>query len=287
MDDLTIGAGALQATVKAAGAELCSLRDAAGRELLWQAGPAWPRHAPVLFPIVGRLTDDRLRHGDASFHMGQHGFARDQDFAWMTHDAASCRLALTDSAATRAMYPFAFRLELAYAIAGDTLHINYVLTNPATTPLPASLGAHPAFAWPLAPGIPKEAHRIIFAADEPDPIVQLTGGLLQTTTTPTPVHGRTLALSEPLFANDALIFRSLHSTALVYEAPGGPRLTIGWEGFPQLGLWSRPPADFVCIEPWHGYASPTGFDGDFFDKPGLMHLDPGETRVMRISIKVE
>src|SRR5690242_4447238 len=115
MDQVEIGSDALRARVRADGAELCSLRDAAGHEFLWQAGPAWPRHAPNLFPIVGRLKGDVLRHGGAEYHVGQHGFARDRRFDWLAHDARSCRLVLSDDAATRAIYPFAFRLEIGYA----------------------------------------------------------------------------------------------------------------------------------------------------------------------------
>ena len=60
--------------------------------MLWQAGPVWPRHAPVLFPIVGRLKDDRLRHQGKSYHLPQHGFARDRRFAWLNRSATACRL---------------------------------------------------------------------------------------------------------------------------------------------------------------------------------------------------
>ncbi|MDU1804640.1 MAG: aldose 1-epimerase family protein, partial [Bradyrhizobium sp.] len=77
-DDLhTISAGGVTASIKAVGAELCSLKTTAGLELLWQAGPAWPRHAPWLFPIVGRLKDDQLRHRGRTYPMTQYGFARD------------------------------------------------------------------------------------------------------------------------------------------------------------------------------------------------------------------
>src|SRR5438132_9837417 len=110
-DDIhTLRSGAIAAIIKADGAELCSLRNADGLELLWQAGPEWPRHSPVLFPIVGRLKNDRLHHRGKSYPMTQHGFARDQRFDWVEQEAASCRLVLADNDATRARYPFAFRL---------------------------------------------------------------------------------------------------------------------------------------------------------------------------------
>ena len=93
-DSHTLKSEAITATVKADGAELCSLKNAAGTELLWQAGPQWPRHAPLLFPIVGRLKNDELRLGGKTYAMTQHGFARDQRFEWSEREPASCKLLL-------------------------------------------------------------------------------------------------------------------------------------------------------------------------------------------------
>lgn len=60
-DTHTIRRVDLTATIKAHGAEMCSFKHN-GTEFIWQAGPAWPRHAPLLFPIVGRLANDELRY---------------------------------------------------------------------------------------------------------------------------------------------------------------------------------------------------------------------------------
>src|ERR1700733_14450459 len=92
MDRHILSNSYLSAAVKSDGAELCSLRDAEGTELLWQGHPVWPRHAPVLFPIVGRLKDDTLLHHGISYRLTQHGFARDRRFAWLNRTATSCRL---------------------------------------------------------------------------------------------------------------------------------------------------------------------------------------------------
>src|ERR1700733_13545356 len=112
----TLRSDSLSATIKADGAELCSLKSAQGLELLWQAGPAWPRHAPILFPIVGRLKNDELRHRGKIYPMTQHGFARDQRFDWAGREPRSCTLVLADTASTRSRYPFAFRLTVTYAV---------------------------------------------------------------------------------------------------------------------------------------------------------------------------
>ena len=96
-------------------------------------------------PIVGRLKDDTLRHDGKSYHMTQHGFARDKRFAWLNRGATGCRLVLHEDAETRAMYPFAFRLEIAFTLDDDALEASFTVTNPGREVLPASLGAHPAF----------------------------------------------------------------------------------------------------------------------------------------------
>lgn len=86
-DTYTIRSGSLSATVKAQGAEMCSLKSDAGVEFVWQAEPAWPRHARLLFPIVGRLANDELRHKGKTYRMTQHGFARSAS----TRSANCCR----------------------------------------------------------------------------------------------------------------------------------------------------------------------------------------------------
>lgn len=275
MDQHSIGSGAVSAIIKAEGAELCSVRDAAGREMLWQALPAWPRHAPVLFPIVGRLAGDTLRHRGKSYRITQHGFARDRRFAFAEQTPTSCRLVLTDDARTREQYPFAFRFEITYAVAGDTLSVTFAIANPGHETLPASMGAHPAFRWPLADGIAKSAHSLTFSDPEPAPVRRLRGGLLLPDPQPTPIQGNHLALNEALFEADALILDHPASHSVEFAAPGAPSLAFSWQGFRELGLWSRAGGDFLCIEPWCGFASPEGFDGEFSDKPGLLLIPPG------------
>jgi len=287
MDRHTLSNGRLTATVKRLGAELCSLRDAAGRELLWQAGTAWPRHAPNLFPIVGRLADDRLTVDGSAYRMTQHGFARDREFAWIEREPESCRLRLEDDPATRAMYPFAFRLDLAYGLRATTLDISFELTNTGPTELPASIGAHPAFRWPLSNGVPKDVHALEFSDPEPSRVRRLHGGLLDPQPHPTPIEGNRLALTERLFAADALILDQPASTSVRFSAPGAPSVTVGWDGFRELGFWMKPGADFLCIEPWHGMASPLGWEGEFRDKPGLMRLAPGEIRSLAMQVQID
>lgn len=287
----SISGGGLRATVARRGAELVQLGGQPGVEVLWQGHKPWPRHAPNLFPIVGMLAGDTLRHGGQTYRMTQHGFARDRDFTWLEATPSTARLELRDDAASRALYPFGFRFEIAYLVVGNQLEITFTLENPAAVTLPASFGGHPAFRWPLLPGIAKEDHLLMFGRDEPAPIRRGRGGLIAPERQATPIIERRLALSDAVFAAGAVVMDAPASNWVRYGVPGNgaaPAVTVGWDsGFPNLGIWSRPDAALLCIEPWHGMASPEGFDGDFADKPGLMLIPPGERRraVMRIAVE--
>jgi galactose mutarotase-like enzyme len=284
-DQHTIHGDGVTATVLAHGAELCSLKTSEGLELVWQAGPEWKRHAPLLFPIVGKLKNDTLHHRGKSYPMTQHGFARDSRFAWVDRERASCRLVLGDNAQTRTRYPFAFRLTVTYTLRGADLDVSFEIANPGEETLPASIGGHPAFNWPLLPGVSKESYRLSFSREEPAPIRRLKDGLLRPQPEPSPIRGSELALSETLFDDDAIILDKLASTSVRYAADQGPSLEISWDGFRELGIWSKPGgAPFLCIEPWRGFASPVEFDGQFPDKAGLMHIKPGETE--RLSYRI-
>jgi galactose mutarotase-like enzyme len=277
----------ITATIKADGAELCSLRNAEGKELLWQAGEAWPRHSPLLFPIVGRLKNDELRHRGKTYPMTQHGVARDHRFEWLERGPASCKLLLVDNAATRARYPFAFRLEVACTVKDADLDIALAVTNTGNEMLPASIGAHPAFNWPLLPGLDKQDYALTFSDDEGAPIRRLVGGLMLPTPQQTPIRGKLLPLSERLFDADAIILNQLASTSVRFAAERGPSIEMSWNGFRELGVWSKPGGvPFLCIEPWHGFASPVEFDGEFSDKPGLMHIAPSATQSLSYRIRI-
>jgi galactose mutarotase-like enzyme len=281
----------LSAAVRSDGAELCSLRDVEGTELLWQGHPVWPRQAPVLFPIVGRLKDDTLLHHGRSYRLPQHGFARDRRFAWLSRTATSCRLVLHDDPDTRAAYPFAFRFEVAFTLDDDALEQSFTVVNTGREVLPASVGAHPGFVWPLTDGVAKTAHVLEFEQAEPAPVRRLEGGLLRTAPEASPIVGDTLSLAPALFAADALILDQIGSRSVRYTAPGAEAIEVSWDGFEQLGIWTRMTGpdscgDFLCIEPWHGTHSPEDFAGEFRDKPGLMLIPPGERRTLAMRIRL-
>jgi galactose mutarotase-like enzyme len=269
------------------GAEMHSLRSHEGDEYLWQADPAiWARHAPHLFPIVGRLNNDTLHHEGGIFVMGQHGFARDMAFSIDKVTAGYCKLSLQSNTSTREKYPFDFMLAVEYTLQASQLAIRYTVHNPGKDILPCSVGAHPAFKWPQ-PGNPdRQSCRILFEHDETAPVARLADGLLANTHADNPVQGNTLVLTDELFEDDAVIFTRHNSRQVRLEGTGSKPVTVSFADFPHLGIWSIPGAGFVCIEPWQGHADPAGYTGEFMDKPGVVKIAPGAARSWQMEIQV-
>ncbi|MCT2399179.1 aldose 1-epimerase family protein [Novosphingobium mangrovi (ex Huang et al. 2023)] len=289
MEFVTISSGDLTARINPMGAELWSLTDSRGREFMTDADPAfWSGHAPLLFPVVGGLNANRYRLDGAEYELPRHGFARHSAFEVVEVGENEARFRLRDSAETRAVFPFAFELEVVYRLEDATLHVTATVRNPGTDPLPFSLGYHPAFAWPLPGGADKADHVIAFAEPEPGPIRRLdpSSGLMAADAVPTPVEGHHLALDESLFEADAVIWDALASRALTFGAPGGAQLAISFPDTPMLGIWQKPGAAFLCIEPWQGHADPIGFTNDFREKPGIVQLAPGESRSFRMDVTI-
>ena len=279
----------LSARIHPLGAELWSLADGQGREYMTDADPAfWTGHAPLLFPIVGGLNGGQYRLGERSYELARHGFARRSQFAVVDQGEDHVRLRLSDTEATRAVYPFAFVLDMAFRVEGASLRMTASVTNAGDVPMPFSFGYHPAFAWPLPGGARGAAHRIVFEREEGAAVRRLDreSGALLPQGQASPVQGRELLLDAALFAEDAMIWTQLASRSLSYGADGGPWLDIDFPDTPYLGLWQVPGAHYLCIEPWAGHADPQGFAGDFTQKPGIETLAPGETRSFRMDVSV-
>ena len=277
----------LEAEVSPLGAELVALRDSRGRDFLWDGDPAyWKGRAPLLFPIVGKVPDDRLRVAGKTYPMRQHGLARLSTFDLVESDGASCHFRLDADEASRELYPFAFRLDVRYALAGAALTIEATVANRGEGTMPCSFGFHPALRWPLPGAGTKARHEIVFAEPEDAPVRRLGDGLLRPEPFPTPIAGRHLALSEELFVDDVLILDQLRSRDLVYRAADGPSVRLRFPAMPHLGLWSKRGAGFLCIEPWQGYAAPAGFADELAAKPGVVTIEPGAARAFAMSLEI-
>jgi galactose mutarotase-like enzyme len=258
------------------GAELCSIKGDDGFEYLWQAAPEfWSRHAPVLFPIVGKLRDGRYELNGKTFELPPHGFARDMDFSLIEKNETSLVYQLLPTAETRARYPFEFELRITYQLCGNCLSVEYAVRNTGVSVMPFSIGAHPAF------NLHGPLEECFLEFEKPETLnasVLSTKGFLTGETTPVLNNSNLLPLTKTLFDRDALIFLNAKSEKITLGAKNSSRrLTVEFPGFPQLGIWAKPGAPFVCIEPWYGTADPEQPYGDIMNKPGIQLLPAGGT----------
>ena len=268
------------------GAQLSILRDRNGLDWLWDGDPSiWAGRAPILFPTVGEVAGGSYRLGAKSYRLGRHGFARGKLFEVVTAAATHATFRLKADAATLDVYPFQFELDVRFEVSGPKLSVSASVRNLGSANMPASVGFHPAFRWPLPFGRARTAHCIEFEHEEPAPIRRLNSvGLLAPAPHPTPVVGKRLMLEDSLFQTDVVIFDEFRSRKLTYGAQDGPHLEVAYPDATYLGIWTKPGAPFVCIEPWRGIADPEGFAGDFTTKPGVFSVAPGGTESITMTV---
>jgi galactose mutarotase-like enzyme len=286
---IAIRSADLSAEINPLGAQLSALRDSAGRNLLWDGDSKWwAGRAPVLFPIVGTLAGGTYLYGSKRYALARHGFARGKPFETVVSAPTTAMFKLRADDSTLAVYPFDFELEMRFALDGPTLTVTATVRNTGLQELPASLGFHPGFRWPLPYDKPRGGHFIEFETDEPAPARRINAdGLLSPEEFPTPIAHRRLALADALFEKDVVIFDRIASRAVRYGAPGGPHIAIRFPDAHYLGVWTRPGAPFVCIEPWQGVTDPANFSGDIRDKPGIFTVAPGAAHALSMAITLQ
>lgn len=267
-----------KATFKLKGAELSSfIHKENGLEYIWQADPkVWGRHAPVLFPIVGKLKNDIYFYNNDMFHLSQHGFARDLEFELESSTKDELRFGLSHAEKTYEQYPFRFKLLICYKLKATTLTVSYEVYNEDDQLFLFSIGAHPAFRCPLIEGEKFEDYYLEFDETETLERHLLTHGLFDGTTALVMNDTNTLSLSYDLFEKDAIVFKKFKSSAISLKSNKAPYgVKLSFPGFPYLGIWTKEKgAPFVCIEPWYGLADPTGASGNLIEKEGIMGLEP-------------
>ena len=266
---------------KAAGAELTSIIKN-GIEYLWQADTnVWGRHAPILFPIVGKLNNNTYRIGADSFHLTQHGFARDANFTLVEESAAMLHYQLRYDDATLLKYPYKFELNVRYTISSDVLKVAYEVINLDNGPIVFAIGGHPAFNCPLLPNEQFEDYQLVFEVEEPivSRLVDLTTGTIQDKRVIIDTVKNAIPITTALFDNDALVLNQLKSkwVGILHRHTGtGVKMSI--DQFPLLGIWAKANTKkFVCLEPWQGLADHTNFEGQFADKEAIVVLNASDS----------
>lgn len=296
MSDVVLKNENLKIEVNLHGAELKSLYNMdTDTEYLWCADPAyWNRTSPVLFPFVGGVKNGVYRHNGEEYRIGQHGFARDREFALVSRTEDTVWFSLEDDESSRMIYPFAFRLEIGYQLLKDGVKVMWRVKNPAETDMYFSIGAHPAFNCPLRKGEKQTDYSIRLQGGDGNDVEAFVNTIFGQGGTVTAEHETVelnhglLSITEHTFDNDAKVIENaqVQRVALVDES-GEEVLAVEFEA-PLVGIWSPPKknAPFVCIEPWYGRCDSEVFAGELKDREWEQVLKPGEEFAAEYKIRV-
>ena len=284
----------IKVTVADAGAELISVIDKdSGLERMWNADPAiWNRHAPILFPFVGKVAGGEYRAGGRTYPMkSQHGFARDREFCLVEKTDRSITHRLTSDAASKEIYPYDFILTVTHELAGDgLLKVIWKVENAGREPMYYSIGGHPGFNVPAEPGRGKRSdYYLEFPGKEKVDYLLLnteTGLAVTDKVYSLPLEGGFAPIRKDMFDLDAMVFEDGQIDCVRIADPDKkPFVSLYCEGFPYVGIWSKPEGPFVCLEPWLGRTDDDGFTGSIEEKTGEQELAGGQSRTISYSLE--
>jgi galactose mutarotase-like enzyme len=257
-------------------------------DYMWNANPAyWAKTSPVLFPVVGTLKENTYYHEGRAYTLPRHGFARDKMFEVSNQQSHSITFSIESDPETLAVYPFHFVFSIVYTLNGDALTVAYHIQNTHNDVMLFSVGGHPAFKVPLVEGTSYEDYRLVFEKEETAgrwPISK--EGLIEKTSQPLFNETKVLWLKKEFFSKDALVLKHLQSTLVQVTSDKTPHgLHFSFSGFPYLGLWAAPGADFLCIEPWCGIADSVDADQQLIHKEGILQLPPAKAFNVQWSVQ--
>lgn len=248
----------------------------------------WKRHSPVLFPIVGKLKRNQTIINGRTFEIPQHGFARDMEFEPITKLDNFHSYVLKSNKYTQARYPFDFELYNTYRQEGNKLIFIYKVINTGATNMPFGIGGHPAFK--IDPDDLKRGNYYLEFAEEEDRthFLYLVDGLVGTEYAKNKlINNKFIMLDEHTFDNDALIIKGIQNKNICLKNSRTKKtvLTMNFEGWPYLGIWSKPGAPFICLEPWQSTADRIHSTSVFVQKQDMLVLAPGQEFEAKFSVE--
>lgn len=282
----------LQVSIQRKGVEISSIKSKKTQiEYVWQADPAiWGSHAPVLFPVIGALKDDTYTYKGVKYTgMPKHGFVRKNEGLTLAEKTGtSLRYELNYSEATLNIYPFKFGFSIEYRLEGNKLVVNHEVINQGQEEMLFSLGAHPAFNCPRREGEVYEDYYLEFEQEETDHTWVLSDrGLVDVPGETLLDQSNRLNLHKHLFDHDALIFKHLNSRLVHLKSEKSAEvLSMRYEGFPYMGIWAKPQAPYVCIEPWIGIADSESSTGNLEEKEGIQTLAAQENFTASFEVEI-
>ena len=284
--------GRLSLEVSSLAAEMQSLRSCTGGDYLWDGDERyWRRHAPVLFPFVARLKEDRYSLGGREYTMPKHGFAPESEFELYRQRDTELVWLLRDSDKTRGCYPFSFEFYVGYSLEDWRLDINYAVVNTGDELLPFGMGGHPGFKLPMEEHRAFEDYYLEFPQpSDPDRVLFGPDCLVTGVRERYPLEeGRILPLRHELFDNDAVVLEHTPKEVAIRCKGGRRAVKVSFPQMNYVGFWHKDglAAPYVCIEPWLSLPARHGVTEDFYCKGDMVRLAPGERYENKWSISIE
>ena len=239
----------------------------------------WDRHSPVLFPIVGKLKQNRTIINGKTYEIFRHGFARDLEFEPITklNDFHSYVLKSNDS--TKVRFPYDFSLYTTYRTDENRLTTIYKVVNEGDDNMPFGIGGHPAFKVDLEDLLRGEYFLEFEEEENKIHFLYLVDGLIGTEYARNiMINKKQIPITKDTFNNDAVIMKGITSNkvSLLKKTGNKKILTMDFTGFPYLAIWSKKGAPFVCIEPWQNHTDSINTNGEFSKKEDILKIKSNE-----------
>lgn len=276
---------------KKSGAELTRIYSKKQRkDILWCGDSKyWGRQSPVLFPIVGKLIDNKTTIEGNTYSMNQHGFARDLDFEVLDTRDNSISYILKSNYNTEKLYPYSFELVIKYTLIETSVNIEWTVKNTDSKDIYFSIGAHPAFNVPMNNNESLKDYYLEFKNRNNVTKIELNGPYSDNSLDLGSIER--LELAPNLFKNDALIYTNIDEIS-IHSNNNRDFIKVDFKDFPLVGIWTpyykdnNSTAPFLCIEPWYGLADNIDSNGVYKDKDYINKLNIGETFKASYSISI-
>jgi len=275
------------------GAQLISMKDASGKEYIWQRDPGiWSNSSPLLFPVVGNCRGGKTMIDGAWYKLEKHGFCKALEFEVAAQSRSHAVFRLNASEETRRFYPYDFSLTLIYRLTDGILSIDYEVENRQDSRICYCIGAHPGFICPLEDGERFEDYHLEFDQEEHTFSMLYDAQAMQYI-----AHSRGIALNGTrilplnyeMFRDHAVYFDQIRSRRVSLLNPKtGKGIAVAYPGFESIAFWTPPgkSAPLLCIEPWNGSAIRSDEDDELCHRHHIQMLEGGETKNYRLEIEV-
>lgn len=250
----------------------------------------WGRSAPLLWPNIGTIKNDKAMINGTEYPMKKHGFLRDTECELYLQKEDSITFKASSNDETLKLYPFNFTILITYKLVENKIISTLKFTNYSKEAMPFNLGLHPAFKVPLYEDEKFEDYQIIFGktGTYEMPVVNLNDGTIDfMQRNKSFVNMDTLPLNYPDYDNDALIFENINTKVVTLKHKNKNQGVIfDFEDFPMLGIWTpfNTKAPFICLEPWIGCADTPTTDGDFTKKRDLIWLEQNQSKEIKYEL---